>query len=227
MTAVTAQPATLKPAAQGGVIPESGDRRVLLRGITWETYERILADIGDQAGIQLTYDDGLLEIFMPGKKHERVKKILARLIEAYSDEAGIDAEGFGSTTFKSKRRKKGLEPAECYYVQSFGKIAGLDRDFDLETDPPPDLAIEVDITSGSISRESIYAAMGVPEIWRYDGERVAPHVRQPDGTYMKASASAAFPKLDMEQVNQFLAVGLSASQRAAVRALREWVERGA
>lgn len=206
-----------EPTADDG----GGDQRVLLDGVSWTTYERLLKELNDRP-IHLTYDDGLLEIFMPGDEHERIKTITARLVEAYSDESGIDAEGLGSWTMKQKKLKKGLEPDECYYVANVKRVIGLKRKLDLRKDPPPDLAIEVDITAGSVPREPIYAALRVPEIWRYDGERVGVLLRRPDGTYAPAAASVAFPALPMEQVNQFLAVGLAEGQSAAVRALRAW-----
>jgi Uma2 family endonuclease len=198
------------------------EQRVLLEGISWTTYERLLRELNDRP-IHLTYDDGLLEIFVPGPPHENVKKVVARLIEAYGDETGIDVQGLGSMTMKSRRKKKGLEPDECYYVGDIGRALALGEAFDAEKNPPPDLAIEVDVTSDSIPREPIYAALRVPEIWRHDGERIGVLLRQPDGTYAPAPASAAFPAFPMEQVNQFLAVGLAEGQSAAVRALRAWV----
>ena len=197
------------------------EQRVLLEGVSWTTYERLLRELNDRP-IHLTYDDGLLEIFVPGPPHENVKKIVARLIEAYADASGIDVEGLGSMTMKV-RRKKGLEPDECYYVGNIGRALGLGEKFDAKKDPPPDLAIEVDVTSDSLPREPIYAALRVPEIWRHDGERFGVLLRQADGAYAPAAASAAFPALPMEQVNRFLAVGLADGQSAAVRALREWM----
>lgn len=198
------------------------EQRVLLEGISWTTYERLLRELNDRP-IHLTYDDGQLEIYVPGQTHEKVKKIAARLIEAYSDESGIDAEGLGSMTLKWRRKKKGLEPDECYYVANLKAALQMEGDFDFKKHPPPDLAIEVDITSSSVPREPIYAAFRVPEIWRYDGERLGVLLRQRDGTYAPAAASAAFPALPMEQVNRFLAVGLAEGQSAAVRALRGWM----
>ncbi len=220
---VTIQPPP--PPLSPPVAPQSDgsdDQRVVLDGISWTTYERLLKELNDRP-IHLTYDDGMLEIFVPGEDHERVKKITARLIEAYSDESGIDAEGLGSWTLKRKKLKKALEPDECYYVANLKRVVGLQRKLDLKKDPPPDVAIEVDITSGSVPRQPIYAALGVPEIWRYDGERIAPLLRQPDGTYAPAAASVAFPAFPMEQLNRCLAIGLAETQSAAVRALREWM----
>ena len=198
------------------------EQRVLLEGVSWTTYERLLRELNDRP-IHLTYDDGLLEIFVPGPPHENVKKIVARLIEAYADASGIDVEGLGLMTMKVRRKKKGLEPDECYYVGNIGRALGLGEKFDAKKDPPPDLAIEVDVTSDSLPREPIYAALRVPEIWRHDGERFGVLLRQADGAYAPAAASAAFPALPMEQVNRFLAVGLADGQSAAVRALREWM----
>ncbi len=205
---------------------QSSDSRVTMEGISWESYERLLDEVGD-GHVRLTYDDGRLEIMSPSGRHELVKKVIGRIIEAYGDEVNIPVQGYGSTTFKSRRRRKGLEPDECYYVQHFEAVSGrIDLNLDLEVDPPPDLALEIDITNASLPRQPIYAAMGVAEIWRYDGNEVTSlHLSQGEA-YVEAAASFAFPKLPMGVVSRLVRIGLSSSQPAAVQALREWIRSG-
>jgi Uma2 family endonuclease len=201
--------------------PEA-ERRVVLDGISWGLYQQMLAEIGD-GHTRLTYDQGRLEIMSPGPRHERVKKILARLVEAYGEELDIAVEGFGSTTFDREDLQKGLEPDECYYVANAERMAGREE-FDFAVDPPPDLAIEIDISPPQVGRQPIYGALGVPEIWRYDGNLVTPLHRTPAGTYITASHSLAFPELSMAELNRFLRIGLEQGQSAAVRALRRSVQ---
>ena len=134
------------------------DHRVILDDVSWDLYERMLEEIGD-GHVRLTYDEGRLQIMSPGPTHERVKKVIARLIEAYSDEVGIAAEGFGSTTFRRKDLKKGLEPDECYYIQNHDAMLAKDE-LDLTIDPPPDLAVEIDISPPGVARQPIYGAAG-------------------------------------------------------------------
>ncbi|HET6250348.1 MAG TPA: Uma2 family endonuclease [Tepidisphaeraceae bacterium] len=201
------------------------EKRVSLKGISWELYQHMLSEIGD-GSTRLTYDEGRLEIMAPSGLHEQVKKVLARLIEAYCDGKNIKLEGLGSTTFDRERLRKGLEPDECYYIQNASRIVGKE-DFDWEIDPPPDLAIEVDISRPDVARQPIYAALGVTEIWRYDGQTVTPLRRIEDTTgarYIAIEKSVALPDLPMAEVNRLLVVGLKSGQSAAVSELREWMK---
>ncbi len=198
---------------------------VVLEGVSWELYERMLAEIGDHQHVRLTYDEGRLEIMSPSNWHEKVKTIIGRLIEAYSDEVGIPAEGHGSTTFKREDLLKGLEPDECYYVQNIAAVIGKDE-VDLTIDPPPDLALEVDISPPGVARQPIYAAMGVPEIWRFDRHRVTSLHRSASGRYEPSVRSLAFPDFPLEVVSRLVEIGLAKGQAEAVRRLREWARDG-
>ena len=145
---------------------------IVLHNIAWSTYEAILADMEDQV-IHLTYDHGELEIMSPSDKHERIKRLIGRMVEVMTEVLGIPIRSAGSTTFKKQMLHRGLEPDECYYVTHEEQLWGRDT-IDLLVDPPPDLAIEVDISRSSLDRMGIYAALGVPEVWRYeDGDVVA------------------------------------------------------
>ena len=212
MTAIA--PPTARPTTE---------RRVVLDGVSWSLYEQILRAVGDSNAVRLTYDGGRLEIMSPSNLHESVKKIAARLLETFSVECGIPIEGFGSWTLKRADLEKGLEPDECYYVQSLPLIADK-RELDLNVDPPPDLAIEVDISPHDVARQPIYGALGVPEIWRYDGRRMSALLRSPDGSYAEAEQSLALPTLAMADFNRFIEIGLTSRQHAAVEALRQWVK---
>jgi Uma2 family endonuclease len=202
--------------------PQSFDRRIVLDGVSWDLYEHLLAEIGERP-IHLTFDEGRLEIMTLSDLHERVKKIIARLIEAYGDAIGVDIEGLGSTTFRREELQKGLEPDECYYVAHAAMWPGKEE-FDLAVDPPPDLAIEIDISPPDVARQPIYAALGVPEVWRYDGSKIAFLRRNDAGTgYVPSEKSLSFPDLPMEEFSRFIQIGLTSGQPAAVRALRQWL----
>lgn len=159
----------------------------------------------------------------PSPLHERVKTVIGRLIEACGDALGIDVEGFGSTTFDREDLQKGVEPDECYYIAKASKVIGK-QVLDLAIDPPPDLALEVDISPPDLTRAPIYAALGVPEIWRFDGRRLVSLHRAGEGRYVEANRSLAFPELPMDELNRFVNVGPEKGQSAAVRALREWLD---
>lgn len=215
---------TLAPPAPAPVAPSLSEPhpRVVLEDVSWGLYERMLKEVGERP-IRLTYDDGRLEIMTLSFEHESVKKIIARLLEAYADATRVSIEGGGSTTFKRKKLRIGLEPDECYYVAHAAAVIGKKR-LNLAVDPPPDLAIEIDISPPDVARQPIYAALGVPEVWRFDEGGVTPLRRTVAGEYEPVDRSLSFPDLPMDQFNQFVTLGLSAGQSAAVRALLQWVK---
>lgn len=196
------------------------ENRVVLENVSWAFYEQMLAEIGDGA-TRLTFDKGRLEIMSPSRLHVRVKTILGRLVEAYGDSMDIVVEGGGSMTFRREDLKKGLEPDECYYIAHAADILQKDE-IDLSTDPPPDLAIEGDISPPLVARQPIYAAMGVPEVWTYVGSRVVP-LHLIDGAYRPAEQSLAFPSLPMSVVNETVQLALTESQSAAMKSFRRWL----
>lgn len=176
------------------------DQRNLLTNISWQTYERLLEEIGDRP-IRLTYNRGTLKITSPSSQHEIIKRFIGRLIEKYCFSRRIPLRAVGSTTQRKRIREQGLEPDECYYIHNEPAVrTKLDLDFNV--DPPPDLAVEVDISRSSIDRLAIYAGLGVPEIWRYDDGRV--HVLQlgANGEYAEPQRSLNLPDLSIEDVNR-------------------------
>lgn len=196
---------------------------VVLHGISWEVYERLLDDLerSDQK-MYLTYDHGKLEIMPPSPFHEKSKKIIDRLIQCMALELGIALYALGSTTFKRKSKLRGLEPDECYYVQHESEMASKDT-IDLDEDPPPDLAVEMDHTHHPIDRESVYAGLGVPEIWQYDGKTLRGLGRSENGQYIELEFSIAFPFLRLTDIARFLTIAKETTQEQGVRAFRDWI----
>ena len=131
-----------------------------MNGISWKLYRQLLAEVGD-GHQRFTYDRGRLEIISSSPFHEQTKKVIARLIDAYADEAAISIEGLGSTTFSDEDLAKSLEPDECFYIARAHVMIGK-REIDLAIDPPPDPTIEIDISPPDFARQPIYAARGVP-----------------------------------------------------------------
>ncbi len=196
-------------------------QHIVLDDVSWDFYEHLLEEVGDRP-IRITYDDGMLEIMAPLGFHERWKSRIGQLIETMCLERDIPVLPTGSTTFKRKDRKKGLEPDECYYFRHIG-VVRKKRTLDLKKDPPPDLAVEIDITHRSIAREPIYAALGVPELWRFDGNRINVLRLDAGKKYRSADSSGIFPFLEMAEFNRFLKRFEDEDHNAVVRAFRKWV----
>jgi Uma2 family endonuclease len=198
---------------------------IVLKGVQWETYQALVQDLEAQPGKRLTYDDGTLEIRMPLPPHERNKKLLGRFVEAVTEELDIEIASLGSSTWSRQDLRKGLEADECYYIQNEAVIRGKDV-IDLRNDPPPDLAIEVDSTSSSVNRLGIYAALGVPEVWRYDLETLV-ILELVEGQYQSIERSLALPMLNCTVLMEFLQQSQSVGQTSLIRSLRQWVRNNA
>ena len=195
--------------------------RFLLKNISWQTYEALLKDLESQRGIRLTYDRGLLEIMTPLAPHERNSRLIGRLVEALTEELNIEICSLGSLTCKREDLARGFEPDECYYIQNEPVIRSLEQ-IDLNQDPPPDLAIEIDITSSSINRLALYAALGVPEVWRYDGSRLIIYQLE-GGEYRVCDRSSTFPLITSSEIIRFLELRKSNGETTLIRLFREWV----
>jgi Uma2 family endonuclease len=162
-----------------------------------------------------------MEIMTLTNRHEQNKTLLGRLVETYALVRDLEVTGVGSVTLK-KPKRKGLEADESYYVQTPAPGVGVMR-LDLKQYPPPDLGIEIDVTRSSIARQPIYASIGVPEVWRFDGDRVIFLQRKRDGKYRVVEHSQAFPELTSDDLNRFIAMANHMSQSAVVRAFRDWL----
>jgi|SRR5690349_17839788 len=158
----------------------------------------------------------------PLPEHERIKKAIARLLETLALERGIPMSAFGSTTFRREDKEAGLEPDECYYLGNEAAVRGM-KVFDPSVDPPPDLAIEVDVRHRSTPREPIYAALGVAELWQYDGTKLLVRLLTASGTYKTVPSSPAFPFLPMDRLQEFIRRMVTEEQTAVLREFQRWV----
>jgi Uma2 family endonuclease len=191
-----------------------------IESVSWKAYKQFLAAWGDQH-VRHIYDQGLLEIMSPLKSHDWIKRLISRFIEAMSLDLRIEIQSIGSTTITSDLAERGFEPDEGYYIASEPKVRGK-MDFEPDVDPPPDLIIEIDVTSSSQSRFSLFAAMKVPEIWRHDAKDLTFFVRSRSGTYRESPRSKAFPFLEPSDITRFLALHGTMSENDLVRRFVRW-----
>ena len=197
------------------------EERVLLRDLSWETYERLLSEKGDNRSPRFTFDGGTLEITSPLPEHEWYNMRLADLVGVMAEELNIKAEGFGTATFTREDLARSFEPDSCFYVQNLPRLHDRKR-IDLESDPPPDLVIGIEITRSATRKLTVFAAFGVPEVWRYDGMRVS-IFRLQEGKYLEVSESAVFPGLLSIGLSELLEKGKSLDRTDWFRLVRAWV----
>ena len=189
--------------------------------IGWDGY-RTLTKLLENRRVRSTYDRGNYEIMSPLCSHKRFGNRLGRMIEAITVELDIPMVGVGATTFKSEELDRGLEPDECYYFENAIRLVDP-HDIDLGRDPPPDLAIEVEVTRTVLDRLGVYAALGVPEVWRFDGERLIILLLQADGAYAERPTSACLPFLSLEEIARFARDLDEPNDTRWARSFRHWV----
>ncbi|ODH00922.1 hypothetical protein A4S05_03715 [Nostoc sp. KVJ20] len=194
---------------------------VHLSGISWQTYEKLLTELSASRRLRLTYNRGTLEIMVPSPEHERYKKVLGRFVETLGEELDVRIDPLGSTTFK-RPELSGAEPDECFYIENINIIRGKKR-INLQQDPPPDLVVEIDITSSSKNRFEVYADMGVPEIWRYDGSYFSINILQ-NQKYISVEQSLVFPNLPLTEISNFLEQVGEKDYLELVKEFRQWVK---
>lgn len=176
--------------------------RVLLHNISWSTYEGLLRDRLDAASPRFTYDRGDLSIMVTSPHHEEINRTLSLLIELLAEEFGIESRAFGSTTYRRKDLQRGFEPDSCFYFRNEAQVRGK-KSLDLSVDPPPDLVIEIDISNSSLNKLPIFAAFGVPEIWRFSGQELEILILERD-EYIRRDRSKALPAVSAEVLTWFL-----------------------
>lgn len=203
------------------VAPAPDEQRLALSGISWSKYENLL-QVFEGRHIHLTYRCGEIEFRTVSMRHERAKKILARLIEALTEEWNVAIAGLGNTTYKREDLERGLEPDECWYIQHEEQMRNRDE-IDLTIDPPPDLVVEVEVSRSVMDRMEIYARLGVPEVWRYDGENLTYCVLDEAGDYIEAATSRSFPQLESASLAGFLQRRGKMSETELVKSFRQWV----
>lgn len=215
------------PDADGGTsmttVLSPTEQKVIIENVSWQTYERLLADLADQSAPRLTYDRGTLEIKSPTSRHEELNRNLALIANILAASLGLDVRNLGSTTFRREDLSRGFEPDSCFYVGHEPAVRGKAQ-IDLSRDPPPDLVIEIDITSGSLDKFPLYRQVGVPEIWRYDGRRLTIHQMTDDG-YEASESSRVFAGVRATDLGRLLQESLTRPSTEWFRSLQDWAGR--
>jgi Uma2 family endonuclease len=179
-------------------------QRLVLYNVDWKTYSRLLRIFAERRSVRLAYDRGVLEIMSPLYEHESDGRFLSRLVLAIIDELKLPVVEGGSMTFRRRRKGRGVEPDSSFWIAHEPQVRTRPR-INLRVDPSPDLVIEVDVTSSSVDKLGIYAALGVPEVWRLDARVLSFQVLGADQRYASATQSLAFPFLRPADVSTVLA----------------------
>ncbi|NET62726.1 MAG: Uma2 family endonuclease [Symploca sp. SIO2E6] len=169
--------------------------RITIPNLSWQEFEDILEELGDKRQVRLAYSQNHLEIMAPSPEHERAKIVIADLVKIILRVQGRPWEALGSTTFKKRTMQAVIEPDECFYIENYQAVIGKDR-IDLERDPPPDLAIESDVTS--LTEISAYQRLGVRELWVYGKSQLKIYVLQGQ-EYQLSSVSPNFPDIKITE----------------------------
>ncbi len=197
------------------------EERVILKNISWETFDRLLTEAGDKRNTRFYYLDGTLEIMSPLFIHEGSNRFIEALIGAAAEVLELNLRRAGSVTLRLKPKKAGAEPDSSFYIQREPLIRHL-NELDLKQDPPPDLVVEVDITSSSDRRFPIYARLGIPELWQYNGQDIQYYVLE-DGEYVPIQISPTFPMIFADILLSYLQRRLVIGEMQAIREFKTWL----
>lgn len=200
--------------------PTPQEQRLRLSAVPWKSYIAIREGLGERR-IRVTYDQGELEIMSVSFKHENRKSRLGRFVGVLAEELEIEMVFGGSMTCRNEKMERALEPDECYWIANEHLVRDRDE-IDFETDPPPDLSLEIEISRSTLNRMGIYASLGVPEVWRWDGETLNVHLLGARGTYRISKRSKSFPFLPLDEFNTFLS-RTDLTNVQLIRAFRNWV----
>ena len=195
-------------------------QQLLLEDVSWQQFENILTELGEGRAARLSYSNGRLEIMVPLPEHEKAKEIIGDMVKILLEARQIAFESLGSTTLKNERMTQAVEPDTCFYIQNQAAVVGKNR-LDLSVDPPPDLAIEIDLTSRT--RLDNYQILGVPELWRYARRGLQINVLQA-GKYVESDSSLTFPDIPIiELVNRYVQQNQVSGRTQAIEAFRNWL----
>ena len=195
-------------------------QQLLVEDVNWQQFESILAELGERRASRLSYSNGRLEIMVPLPEHEKAKEIIGDMIKILLEARQIAFESLGSTTLKNERMSQAVEPDTCFYIQNQAAVIGKNR-LDMSVDPPPDLAIEIDLTSRT--QLDNYQILGVPELWRYARRGLQINVLQAE-QYIESDVSPTFPNIPIvELVNQYTQQSQVAGRTSAIQAFKNWV----
>jgi len=195
-------------------------QQLLVEDVNWQQFESILAELGERRASRLSYSNGRLEIMVPLAEHEKAKEIIGDMVKILLETRQIAFESLGSTTLKNERMSQAVEPDTCFYIQNQAAVIGKNR-LDMSVDPPPDLAIEIDLTSRT--QLDNYQILGVPELWRYARRGLQINVLQAE-QYIESDVSPTFPNIPIvELVNQYTQQSQVAGRTRAIQAFKNWV----
>jgi Uma2 family endonuclease len=194
------------------------ENRIVMRGVSWQTYKQLMKEVGDDRAWRIAYDRGVLETRMPLEEHEEPKGLIESFVEVIADELGIEVRKLGALTLEREDLTRAVEPDTCFYIQNEALVRG--RKINLPEDPPPDLAVESDYTSSSVNKEALYSALGVPELWRYTRKTLLIY-RRVEGGYEQCEQSLAFPFLPIGEIPNFIEQSRTIGQRSAVKLFRQ------
>ena len=200
-------------------INQFAEKRVTLR-VQWEGYQQILNTLGEDRVAQLTYRQGMLEIMSPLEAHENASGLIGQFIEIMTEELDLNLKTMGSTTLSREALHNAAEPDQAYYIINEPFVRG--KIVDLTVDPPPDLVIEVDITHTDIDKNNLYAELGIPEFWRYDGNVLRIYQLE-ENRYREVESSPTFPSVGKERLYAFLYDCAHQGETYAKRNLRDWL----
>ena len=214
----TAAPATTRTETRP--VPD-GLGPVLLYGVPWSLYERMVEEIAHRHA-RLTFDRGTLQIMSPSPEHEWKSRTFVLLIAVLTEELDLPFAVFGSMTHQREDLEKGMEPDECFYFSHLDRVVGMSR-FDPGVDPVPDLAVEVEVTHSILDRIAIYQALGIAEVWRFDGRALRVLLLSPEGAYAPADRSPRFPMFTPEELAGWIVRAGEVEATRWRREFRRWV----
>ncbi|HUY93533.1 MAG TPA: Uma2 family endonuclease [Pirellulales bacterium] len=197
------------------------EQRIVMHGISWQTYQNLLDERGDRKVPQMCYNQGSLELMSPSEDHEVYRRLLGRMIDDWTVENDIPIRSMGATTLKRETEQHGAEADECFYVKNERLVRG--RRIDLNVDPPPDLAIEIDISSSSIAKLDVYAGLGVREIWLFNGEALTVYELRSDGRYQIIGESVNLPGFPIKDVADWIARAQTTDETSWARSFLAWI----
>lgn len=219
MTTSVIAPPTATPVVPDHAVEDAG--HLCIHGVTWDAFELALQALDGQR-LRVTYDRGSLELMVLSYLHEQGKSRLRKMVDVLAEELDVEIESLGSTTCRRRESERGIEPDECWYIPHAVEMRGR-RTLDFEVDPPPDLALEIEVSRTVIDRLSVYQALRVPEIWRSDGRSVRILVFDEEGQYREVEESGMLPGIRASELARFLAMANDEGELRMIREFRAWV----
>lgn len=202
---------------------EATVERRIYYGVAWSSYVRLLEELGDETHLRLTFDQGVLEVMSPNSLHEQSARLIDMVVGLLAFELGQNVSNCGSMTMRAEEVERGGEPDSCFYLATEPQVRGV-KNIDLQVHPPPDIVLEIDITSPSLNKFPLYAALGVPEVWRYNGTRMQ-FYSLIENEYQPVTHSLSFPHLSSAMIERYLSIGCAEGSSAMLRIVRDEIVR--